>query len=837
MPLAWERSHAVVGRRGSLVSRAIALGLVVALIAAPASATAAAPASASATATATAAGDELTPGGDFSAGAGAWWATPDMIPSIDTSSGAFCVDVPGGGGDPWSSIVGIDNVVLTAGEHYRLAATLSGTAPRTIRVLAQQGASPWTATFEANPTMTVDPTALEWAFTSTLDLQTGQLVFQIGGADDPWRFCLDDVSLQTGSAPVAYVPPTQSRIRVNQIGYVADGPKRATLLTEADAPLPWVLKDADGETVATGETEPLGLDRTVASVVHRIDLGAVRATGAGFTIEADAQVSAPFSIGALPYTDLAHDALRYFLLARSGIELTADVVGESYARPAGHIGVAPNQGDLDVGCQAPQPWYDGWTCGERYDVSGGWYDAGDHGKYVVNGGIAVHQLLDVWERADRAGAQALVADGALGVPESGNGIPDVLDEARWELEWMARMQVPAGDDRDGMVFHKVQDDGWTGLPLPPWEDGQPRAVHRPSTAATLNFAAVAAKAARLWAELDPEFAADMLERAQVAWAAALAEPDLFASADDGNNGGGPYDDRELDDEFLWAAAELAITTGEAEFIDAVAANPMRTAALETMAMDWASTTGLAIIDLATTPGGADLPFRDEAIVSITRAADRYLELIERDAFGSPYASASGEYEWGSNGLVANRMVLMATAFDLTGDDRYRDGVLEGMDGLLGRNGVDLSFVTGYGTVFAQNQHHRWMAPSLDASLPPVADGTLAGGPNSSIQDPVAQRLWPDGCSAARTCYVDDIQSWSTNEMTVNWNSALAWVATWLAAETDAPPASSDDGSPQSPTNEPLNPTGLIIAAVLIALGAATLAVVISRRRAKESDRI
>ena len=104
-----------------------------------------------------------------------------------------------------------------------------------------------------------------------------------------------------------------------------------------------------------------------------------------------------------------------------------------------------------------------------------------------------------------------------------------------------------------------------------------------------------------------------------------------------------------------------------------------------------------------------------------------------------------------------------------------------MDYLLGRNGTDTSYITGYGTVFSQNQHHRWMAQSLDATLPRVADGTIAGGPNSAIQDPVAQQTWPDGCTA-QLCYLDDIQSWSTNEMTVNWNSALSWVTVWASSD-------------------------------------------------------
>lgn len=724
-------------------------------------------------------GPELVPNGTFDAGAAPWWTTPDVV--ADVSSGGLCVDVPGGTANPWDTIVGIDDIPLVAGESYRFQFRMSGTAPVTIRALAQMDRAPWTATYEMNPTTGADPTQFTGGFTSTLDWPTGQLVFQIGGAEAPWTFCLDDVSFRAGPPPEPYVADTHSRVRVNQLGYLPGGPKRATVLVEdADAAgVGWVLRDASGAEVASGTAEPLGVDRTVGSAVQRIEFDGVGATGEGFTLEADGETSYPFAIRSGLYTPLAGDALHYFLLARSGIELEESFAGEGYARPAGHLGVSPNQGDLAVGCQAPREYYQGWTCDGTFDVRGGWYDAGDHGKYVVNGGIAVHQLLDVWETAERNGATGSGADGALSIPEAGNGTPDVLDEARWELEWMQRMQVPAGMPYAGMLFHKVQDSAWSGLPTMPWLDDKPRQVHRPSTAATLNFAAVAAKGSRLFAEWDAAFADELLAASRVAWAAALETPELYASPADGNDGGGPYDDLEVDDEFYWAAAELYLTTEEAEFADFLAASPEAETSIDAEGgFAWQNTTALGRIDLAMVESA--FPGRDAARASVVEAADVYLRAAD-NAFGHPYAPRDGEYDWGSNSSVLNNQVVLATAADITGEARYRDAVISGMDYLLGRNGMDLSYITGYGTAYAQNQHHRWMAPSLNASLPPIAPGTVSGGPNSEIQDPVAQQAWPDGCTA-QLCYLDDIQSWSTNEMTINWNSALSWVTAWVATQ-------------------------------------------------------
>src|SRR5690606_25376540 len=158
-----------------------------------------------------------------------------------------------------------------------------------------------------------------------------------------------------------------------------------------------------------------------------------------------------------------------------------------YGRPAGHVGVEPNQGDISV---PRQPG----VCDYFLNVSGGWYDAGDHGKYVVNGGSSAHPLMSLYERG-----KAAFAGGPLHITETGNGVPDVLDEARWEQEFLLSMQVPDGKPLAGMAHHKIHDREWTGLPLLPHLDPQPRELHPPSTAATLNLAATAAQAARVFA--------------------------------------------------------------------------------------------------------------------------------------------------------------------------------------------------------------------------------------------------------------------------------------------------------------------------------------------------
>jgi endoglucanase len=574
-------------------------------------------------------------------------------------------------------------------------------------------------------------------------------------------------SRRADNPPAADVP----RVRVNQVGYVPDGPKNATVVTERTEPLTWTLRDSSDREVARGRSTPRGVDEASGQRVHTIDFSDVRRSGSSYTLTADGDRSFPFDISDRVYADLRSDALRFFYVQRSGIPIDGALAGADYARPAGHLGVPPNKGDTDVPC-APG------VCRYRLDVRGGWYDAADHGKYVVNGGIATHQLLSLWERARRAGDPHAVGDSRLRVPERGNGVPDVLDEARWEVEFLLRMQVPPGKPLAGMAHHKVHDRNWTGLPMAPHEDPEPRELRPPSTAATLNLAAVAAQAARVFRPYDPSFADRNLAAARTAWAAAKRHPDRYASDAD-SQGGGAYGDRHVEDEFYWAAVELYLTTGEAAYLREVLTSPMHTAQVfSDGGFGWQSVAALGRLQLATVP--SDLP-RDElerVRDSLTHAADRYVQTARRQAYGHPLPENEEFYAWGSNSNVLNNIVVLVTAYDLTGRKTYRDAAIEGIDYVLGRNALNLSYVTGHGDRAARNQHSRMYAHQLDPRLPHPPAGSLAGGANTGLQDPVAERSLKD--CRPQLCYLDHIQSFSTNEVAINWNSALSWVASFLA---------------------------------------------------------
>jgi len=732
---------------------------------------------------------ELLPHTSFAEGLGPWGLYGTGEPTF--ADGEMCVEVPGGNANPWDAGLSFTGLPIEEGQNYVLSLT-GRTEPATpVRVIVGEGGGAYRMVLEQSAApLGVEQTTLSYPFTAGLAFPAdgeapGQVALHLGKSA-AYTFCLSEVSLTTSATPPPpYEPDTGPRVRVNQVGYLPFGPKRATLVTEATDAVAWQLLDAYGDEVATGESQPVGADASSGENVHVIDFSDVETAGAGLTLVADGETSHPFDIAEGLYSQLRYDALNYFYLARSGIDIEASIVGEEYAREAGHVGVAPNQGDTDVPCIGPRDYYDGWTCDYTLDVTGGWYDAGDHGKYVVNGGIAVAQLLSTYERTlTTAGARAgALDDGTLNLPEHGNGVPDVLDEARWELEWMLKMVAPSGEYA-GMVHHKIHDEGWTGLPLAPADDPQARSLHRPSTAATLNVAAVAAQGARLFAEYDEQFAATLLETARSTYEAALAHPDVYAPGAAGSDGGGPYDDSDVTDEFYWAAAELYVTTGEDRYATDLTASPHHTGdVFGPGGFHWGGTAALGRLTLATVPNA--LPDRDDVRASVVAGADRYLAAQAEQPWGSVYSPTGGSYDWGSNSSVTNILVVVATAYDLTGDEKYLRGTLEGLDYLFGRNALNQSYVTGWGTVSSQNQHSRWFAAQLDPSLPNPPPGSLAGGPNSmrSTWDPTMQATLPEDCAPA-TCYLDEISSWASNEITINWNSSLSWVASFAADQED-----------------------------------------------------
>lgn len=580
-------------------------------------------------------------------------------------------------------------------------------------------------------------------------------------------------------------------IRIDQTGFETRGPKIAVLPSAQTTPLAWTLTDAGGKVVASGKTLPIGADAASGESVHRIDFGSFRTPGIGYHLHVAADASHAFAIADRPFAPLATAAMAFFYQQRSGVPiLPAFVERKDLARPAGH---APDIATCFAGRDQKGVKWPG--CSYKLDATGGWYDAGDQGKYVVNGGVSTWTLLDLHERLGAFGDATAFADGRLALPERANRVDDLLDEARIEVAFLLAMQVPDGTklavapdagvagkaitrfgtiDAGGLVHTKIADENWTALPTAPADDRQTRFLYPPSTAATLNMVGVAAQCARIWRTIDPAFSTKCLIAARRGWAAALRHATLLTNSDFTGSGG--YGDPDVRDEFTFAAAQLYATTGEAAFLDRVRRDGLFTD--PGTSIDWGSLRLPAALTLATVP--SELPAADRARLrtTITALADSFVEDGKRGGYGIPFAGT--KYPWGSNSAVLNRAIVLGVAWQIDRKPAYRDAVVASLDYILGRNPLDRSYVTGFGARPMQHPHHRFWTAAADKRYPAPPSGVLSGGPNSAE----ARNAGPMHGCAPQTCWIDDYRAFTVNEVAINWNAPLVWAAAFLDATRD-----------------------------------------------------
>jgi len=711
------------------------------------------------------------------------WMTSFSAPASGEAmvqNGAYCLRIDGAGTNPWDAQVRHREMVIQKGHSYTVSFKAWADKPTKVRPKVGQSGPPYSEYWSENLELSTAPQQFTGTFTMyEPDDGTAELAFHMGGGmvtgGTPLTVCIDDVILAdpqfTPTPGQQEAPPPD--VLVNQVGYLPGLQKLATVKDASTAPLTWEVLDAEGKPVASGQSSVFGQDAPSGDHVHVVDFSSLTQPGKGYTLKVGDKVSYPFDVGEDVYQQMKYDALWYFYHNRSGTPIAMPYAGEQqWARPAGHLS------DSKVAC-APNT-----GCSYTLDVSGGWYDAGDHGKYVVNGGISTWTLLNWHERTKHLGTSAAdYADGKLRIPENKNGVPDLLDEARWNVEFLLKMQVPDGQPKAGMAHHKIHDESWTALGMAPHESKMTRYLRPPSTAATLNLAAVGAQCARIWKAIDAKFSARCLTAAEKAWQAAKANPNVLAPASD-SQGGGPYDDKDVSDDFYWAAAELFTTTGKGEYKDFVLKSPSHAKIVThtgegANSMNWANTAALGKITLAVVPnqlGGDQVKLLRGQIQS---AGDAYVKLIDENGYRVPMkGDAEGKYPWGSNSFVLNNLLVLGLSHDFGKDPKYLNAMQAGMSYLLGRNPLGQSYVTGYGERPLENPHHRFWSKQANSKYPEAPPGVISGGPNSSIQDPYAKAAGLKGC-APQKCFVDHIEAWSVNEITINWNAPFAWVTGYL----------------------------------------------------------
>jgi endoglucanase len=540
----------------------------------------------------------------------------------------------------------------------------------------------------------------------------------------------------------------QIALKVDQVGYPLDGPKIA--LVSAAAESFEVRRGSDGAVVFRGKLSQPEADPDTGDRVQAADFSKLRQAGSFYLVVPGVGRSWTFTVDKNVYARTYYLAMRGFYGQRCGtaVDLGAEFPG--YAHPICH-----QQGEFHPSSGAKGP---------RNNL-GGWHDAGDYGRYVVNSGVATGTLLWAWEFYGKK-----LGGISLRIPESGNGTPDILNEARWNLEWMLKMQ-----DEDGGAWQKQTSESFPGF-VAPEDDHLPSEVigtgvaPYKSTCATADLAAVSAIAARVYAPYDAAFAARALEAARRAWAWTEKNPNVAFRNPPGVTTG-EYGDANCADERLWAAAELWRTTGEAAFNDYFLHQYAQfLPSLDSPpAENWASmgAMGLWTYVLARHQGA-----NAQAVTAIrqrTLVAAR--AVVERTRV-NPYrvSMKASDYVWGSNSVAAGYGIYLLVANTFAPEVSFVDAARDNLHYLLGRNTFSLSWVTQVGEHPVQHPHHR---PSGSGKQPGPWPGLLAAGPNAGRQDSVLAAL-PKDLPPAKV-YADQQASYASNEIAINWQASLVFL--------------------------------------------------------------
>lgn len=538
------------------------------------------------------------------------------------------------------------------------------------------------------------------------------------------------------------------QIKVDQVGYLPWAAKIGVVT--AGAKTFEVKRAKDDVTVFKGTLEPAHLDPDTGDSVQIADFSKVRESGTYYLEVKGVGRSWTFGINASAFSHTYYLAMRAFYGQRCGmaVDLGPEFPGYKYA--ACHLKGAFHASSGKQG---------------EHNNAGGWHDAGDYGRYVVNSGITTGTLLWTWEIYG-----SKVKGIKLNIPESGNGTPDLLNEIRWNLEWMLKMQ-----DDDGGAWHKQTSEQFAGFVMPE-DDHAPSMVigtgKEPykSTCATADLAAVAAIAARVYQPFDAKFAERNLDAARKAWAWTDKNPNSIFKNPEGVNTG-EYGDHDCSDERLWAAAELWRTTGTAVYNEYFVKHyPDFRPSLDKPAPEgWANVANLGLWTYAfSKQKDADA----EVVADIRKRTAAAARAIVEQTRKNPYrvSLTTRDYVWGSNGVAANYGMELLVANTMAPNPSFVESAQDNLHYLLGRNAFSISWVTQVGANPYHHPHHR---PSgADKNVEPWP-GMLSGGPNAGRQDAVLKAL-PDGLPPAKV-YADDQGSYASNEIAINWQAPLVFL--------------------------------------------------------------
>ena len=543
-------------------------------------------------------------------------------------------------------------------------------------------------------------------------------------------------------------------IKVNQVGYYPSETKVAVIEPTVTAKS-FVLKDAKGKKVWSGKAVRTSVSPFTQKVRQVVDFSTVKTPGTYTFVTGKEEQKVVIKENA--FADVAKAAMKAFYLQRTGMPIEAKYAG-AYARPAAHMDYK-----VVVHPSAASPLR---PAGTVISSPYGWYDAGDFNKYIVNSGFTIGVLLQAYE-INKAYADKM----NLVIPESEDAVPDFLDEVMYNLKWMITMQDPY----DGGVYHKLTTPNFEGFEMPV-NCHQTRYVVQKSTQASLDFAASLAQAARIYSAYPKyqSFAKEAVKAAERAYAWAVKNPTFYYDQN-GNNqkyspkvNTGMYDDKASADEFFWAATELYLTTKQNSYFEQAKSFMPQSYRVPT----WGEVSGLGVQQwinqsLLGKLDGIYFPV-EKMKADLLAFCDDCMLRMPTSSFNAPHGNRVQDFPWGSNSeMCAGQGIALTYAYTLTKDHKYLSAAIADADYLLGRNATGYCFVTGFGTKQVMHPHQRLSeADGIDAPLP----GFLAGGPNPGQQDIANVTTYPS--KAADESYTDDMNSYASNEIAINWNAYL-----------------------------------------------------------------
>ena len=543
---------------------------------------------------------------------------------------------------------------------------------------------------------------------------------------------------------------SRPKITLNQVGFLPGQVKQAVFRADKDTmDKNFKIYNVDTQEyeeykgyVSTKGTNPSSLE-----YVGIADFSDFTKAGKYKLVGENCGESPVFTIGDTVYDQLFNDTIMMLYRQRCGEVLGED--GDKFAHAACHQSTATIYGTST-----------------KIDVSGGWHDAGDYGKYVVPGAQTVANLLDTFDMCgDIFHYDSYVTNDAA--------IPDILEEAMYELDWMLKMQA-----NNGQVYHKVTSKEFPDNNVKPQSDNSQLFVSPTSYAATADFAAVMAKASGLFTKYGIlSSKAEEYKNAAIEAYNALNSMQKTSFKNPSDIKTGEYPDADLFDELTWASIEMYALTNNSTYLDVFKANYKKTS---DFGLGWANVNGFGIYTYLETASNLDSEYANVKKVLLD-AAQEIIDNAKADVYNASVGTkevtnedgtteTTYAFEWGSNLTIASNGIVLLFAIPYSDVDFGNECIFylqTQINYLLGQNACAYCFVTGYGELTPENPHHR---PSVAAGE--AMKGMLVGGPDSNFaengQDSVATRSCKDAAPAH--CYIDNDNSWSTNEVTIYWNS-------------------------------------------------------------------